>query len=682
MCARIYSYIFIVLHFIFFVSTSANGATPLQSKQPSDLKVLVKPPDWVLGKNHPKFSQERYLVGVGFSESNSVSANQSARSNLAKSLKVDIRSTMTDISTTTETHVELVIETEVDMVLEGVEIKDGWVDQQKGIYYSLAVVERSLASSLIRDRIKQIKSDINRYLKDGIQAENNVEVITALSNYISGYQKASSLSPLSSALQIISTSRETSKTQIISSGDFESRINSIVSRLNLSVVSGDEQVVKTRNGIAKPLIGKVYILNKDNEIPVSNMPVVFGYEVGQGELEKEKNSSSSGTVQTTIHKILSYKEANHVVSVKLNYSRILSHLKGKFPEKLISPLKHKIAKFIYAVQTPKFTSSKSLAWRESITSLGNQLIKNIPPGENPVIGVVSFKDLRNAKNTRFSRIITEDLKTILARAKDLKLKEIQFNEDQDPEETAKINNIDYYVRGSYRMENMGLEVRSRLIDTKTKNIQSSANVLIERNEINNKDFESFDSLSNQVKKIKKDDSYQENLEKIVAIKPNHQSSNVKVWTDKKEYEIKETIVFYIKASKNGYLTMLDISPNGDITVIFPNKFHTDNFIRAGVTYQVPAPNYDFEFNVQGPPGLERIKAIVTANDISLMKLDLENGFHSIKKETTQGTRSIQVLSKKVESVSSSEWAEAYSEIFIFKTGKTFTRGARQIQNLK
>ena len=128
--------------------------------------------------------------------------------------------------------------------------------------------------------------------------------------------------------------------------------------------------------------------------------------------------------------------------------------------------------------------------------------------------------------------------------------------------------------------------------------------------------------------------------------------------------------------------MLDINPNGDITVIFPNKFHADNFIRAGVIYQVPAPNYDFEFNVQGPPGLERIKAIVTANDLSLVKLDLGNGFHSIKNETTRGTRAIQVLSKKVESVSNSEWAEAYSEIFIFKTGKTFTRGSRQIQNFK
>ena len=50
----------------------------------------------------------------------------------------------------------------------------------------------------------------------------------------------------------------------------------------------------------------------------------------------------------------------------------------------------------------------------------------------------------------------------------------------------------------------------------------------------------------------------------------------------------------------------------------------------------------------------------------LVKLDLDKGFHSIKKETTRGTRAIQILSKQVESVDSSEWAEAYSEIFIFK----------------
>ena len=125
--------------------------------------------------------------------------------------------------------------------------------------------------------------------------------------------------------------------------------------------------------------------------------------------------------------------------------------------------------------------------------------------------------------------------------------------------------------------------------------------------------------------------------------------------------------------------MLDVNPNGNITVIFPNKFHRDNFIESGVTYQVPSPDYGFEFKVTGPAGLERIKAIVTLNKVSLLKLDLEDGFHSVKKETTRGTRAIQALSKQVDSVGSSAWSEAYSEIFIFNEGEKYTRGSRKIK---
>jgi hypothetical protein len=124
--------------------------------------------------------------------------------------------------------------------------------------------------------------------------------------------------------------------------------------------------------------------------------------------------------------------------------------------------------------------------------------------------------------------------------------------------------------------------------------------------------------------------------------------------------------------------MLDVNPNGDITVIFPNKFHKDNFIQAGLTYQVPAPGYGFELELKGPAGLERIKAIITLYNVSLLKLDLDKGFHSLKRGTTLGTRTIQILSKQLDAVGSSSWAEAYSEIFIFKEGEKYTRGSRII----
>jgi len=347
-------------------------------------------------------------------------------------------------------------------------------------------------------------------------------------------------------------------------------------------------------------------------------------------------------------------------------------------------LKTKRATFNYAVQTPKWSSNKSQAWQESITDLGNQIISNIPPEKEPVLGVVPFTDLRSNRVTPFSRILNEDIKTILARAEDLKLKEIKIEEGKSPEEIAEANSLDYYMTGSYRMEKTGLEIRSRLIDTQTKNIQSSANIAIKRNELNPDDLALIETMSEEFKFAQNKKSYQEHLEKLVAAKPLDSSFDVRVWTNKKEYEVrdnfieKEKIIFYVKSQKSGYLTMLDVSPNGNITVIFPNKFRRDNFIEARVTHQVPSPDYNFEFEVTGPAGLERIKAIVTLNKVSLLKLDLENGFHSVKNETSRGIKAIQALSKQVDSVGSTAWSEAYSEIFIFNEGEKYNRGSRKI----
>ena len=650
---------------------------PDKAKLPSS-----PPPDWVLGKGHPRFPQARYLIGVGISDTNAVSARESARSNLAKNLKVKIHSTMVDVATTEQTYIESIIETEVDTVVEGVEIKDGWLDQDKGVYYSLAIVERSLAASSIQNRIGKIEAVLQRNWNEGVEAESRVDVMSALSHYLSGYQKAPSLSPLKSALYVITRSRGNSKSQNTSTGEFESRIKGIVNNLNLTKVSGDHQIVKTQKGLTEPLVAKVYLLKGGDQIPVSNIPVVFNYEAGQGELEEEKTSGSDGTVQSTIYKISSYEEANHVIALRLNYSRIRSNFNGDFVEKLLSPLKNRKATFNYAIQTPKWASNKSQAWRQSITDLSNQLIKNIPPERNPLLGVIPFKDLRYDRITPFSRILNEDIKTILARAEDLKLKEIKINKDQQPEEVAKANGLDYYVSGSYRMERTGLEVRSSLIDTQTNNIQSSANILIERKALNPEDLALIDNMADEFKSAQKKKTYQEHLEKLVAVRNSKQPFNVSVKTNKENYEIKDKIIFNIETDRDGYLTLLDINPNGDITVIFPNKFHRDNFIRAGKTTQVPSPSYGFEFHLQGPAGLERIKAIVTLNKISLLALDLDDGFHNVKRGTPLGTRTIVALATQVDSIDSSSWSETYSEIFIFNEGERYTRGSRKIPILE
>jgi TolB-like protein len=325
-----------------------------------------------------------------------------------------------------------------------------------------------------------------------------------------------------------------------------------------------------------------------------------------------------------------------------------------------------------------YVENRSYLWRKGVTGLVNQVISNIPPGEIPAIGVMEFKDLRNNKTTTFSNILKEDINTILARAENIKLKIIFSSEDDWDDDLAQTNNLDFYISGSYRMEKGGLDISARLIETKTSTINASGNTLIRRKAINPEDLVLLDPKGMPIDIEESNDSYQETLEKLVAMKPDRSSFGVKVWTNKKEYQIGEKLVFSVMAEKNGYLTLLDVNPKGNITVIFPNQFHRDNFIRAGVTYQVPSPKYGFEFNVGEPAGLERVKAIVTRNKISLLNLNLNEGFHSVKRGTTRGNRDIKAVAKKILTTDGSDWAEASSELFIFKEGKAFTRGSRSI----
>jgi hypothetical protein len=644
------------------------------------------PPAWVLGKGHPSYPLLRYVVGIGFSEKNSVSAFQSARSELAKSLKVEIRSKMQDISTVELTHIESIIETEVDTTLEGVNIQDGWYDSDKGVYYSLAALDRKLAAASVEERIKSIKANLYQYIQRGKDAESQGDVIPALSNYLSGYQEAPSLLPLKSMLRVITQSRggANSDSPELKGHEFNSRIKQVVQNLKISVVSGNRQTVKSQKNLSESLKAKVYWQKGGQEVPLKNIPVRFKYTKGRGDLEEEKVSDSNGLVQTTIHKITSFEETNHTIAAQLDFERLISNFDRKSVGNILSPLQNVRTSFNYSIDKTPWESSKSQGWRSGITNLVNQVIKNISPNSQPVIGIVELKDLRYGKATSFSHILKEDIQNVLAQAEALTVKEVRIPEEGKitAEEIAENNGLELYVAGSYRMERAGLEIRARLIETATSNIKSAADIVIKKREINSEDLALLEKSGGTSTPNPFQDEYQEDLEKLVSSKPDHSPFNIKVWTNKKEYQIGEKITFSIKAEESCYLTLLDIGPSGNITVIFPNKYHKDNFIISGVTYQIPGPDYGFEFDVHGPAGLERIKAMATLKPDPLINLNFQQGFHSIERGTSRGTRDIKTIAKKFSLQSSSGWAEAYSEIFIFEKNKMYTRGARKIPILE
>ena len=77
------------------------------------------------------------------------------------------------------------------------------------------------------------------------------------------------------------------------------------------------------------------------------------------------------------------------------------------------------------------------------------------------------------------------------------------------------------------------------------------------------------------------------------------------------YNIGETVILSIKSAQAGYLTIYDFAPNGTVTLLFPNYYHSDNRIEANTVYQIPGPQDVYKFKVNPPQGMDILKAIVT-----------------------------------------------------------------------
>ena len=115
-----------------------------------------------------------------------------------------------------------------------------------------------------------------------------------------------------------------------------------------------------------------------------------------------------------------------------------------------------------------------------------------------------------------------------------------------------------------------------------------------------------------------------------------QDFDVKLWTDKSSYNLNDPICFSFSSEKDCYLVLVNIGSSGDITQIFPNRFHSDNFVRAGVTHRIPDGAYGFEFLVEGPSGNERVYAVAGTRPIHIFDDDFnKQAFTSLTRGRTR-----------------------------------------------
>ena len=78
--------------------------------------------------------------------------------------------------------------------------------------------------------------------------------------------------------------------------------------------------------------------------------------------------------------------------------------------------------------------------------------------------------------------------------------------------------------------------------------------------------------------------------------------------DKTDYTVNDRPVFIVQSDTDCSLTLINVDSKGTGTVLFPNKFQQDSFIKAKQAFEFPAPDAPFQFRMQDP-GIETVIAL-------------------------------------------------------------------------
>ena len=77
------------------------------------------------------------------------------------------------------------------------------------------------------------------------------------------------------------------------------------------------------------------------------------------------------------------------------------------------------------------------------------------------------------------------------------------------------------------------------------------------------------------------------------------------------FQLGETVSFTVTSEREGYLTIIDLAPDGTVTVIFPNQLVSSNRIFANRTMTIPTSEMNLQFTAEEPAGRGVVRALVT-----------------------------------------------------------------------
>ena len=322
--------------------------------------------------------------------------------------------------------------------------------------------------------------------------------------------------------------------------------------------------------------------------------------------------------------------------------------------------------------TPEAVTVNS--WPSAIQNIALQVFRPFPSDELLRVSVGNFLEAQTGERISMGQAIESDLKAVISQVENVEFierksmgREMDFSVNLPPR---------YVLSGLYQMSRYGLRINAILKEFSSGRVMSSSRVIIRTTELEAQDLAVLEQKMPQPKGQNKAmfEEYPFSVDTLLATEPGDSSSKVEVWTDKKIYQIGERIIFYFRADRETYVTLIDVGTSGEMRILFPNKFQRDNLVENNTIYAIPSSRSGFTIKVEGPPGLERVKAIATVRPLSGMNLNLKEVFDVFPRNDQRRTRDLRITARKLAEQS---WAEDYIEFYVTKDGEIPNRFGRE-----
>jgi len=265
-------------------------------------------PRWV---DTPPSSQE-FFYGVGaapatgYPAEDRQKADYAARVDIASQLKIKISSVVADLMQYKQTSagkktreeysaeysqkISAIVDT---TALEGSKIVQRWHDPQTDTYYSLASMSRLQFRARIKKQIENAQKLARDKYRYGSEAQRAGNITAALRYYADALNELEVLQDIPFEVDL-----DGDGTKEYFRPEVERRIEGIVSGLQI-LTKNNNQKGKVGKPLPRPLVARVLYRG----LPVKDMPLVFMFVRGQGQLDERAETNSEGEASSKVYRL-------------------------------------------------------------------------------------------------------------------------------------------------------------------------------------------------------------------------------------------------------------------------------------------------------------------------------------------------------------------------------------------